>query len=162
GEVSDHPGKDSMGMDMVPFEVNEGVPSTIPGLAPVTITPETRQAMGLQFGSVERRPLAREIHTSARIVADETRLHHVTIKVNGWVNELSASVTGQEVQQGQPLFTFYSPDLLSAQQEYVTALETAAKLTPSSDEDTRNGATALVASARQRLELWDVSEDQIW
>jgi membrane fusion protein, copper/silver efflux system len=170
--TSDKPGDCPIcGMKLVPSEGAEEKSdttgakpekSTVPGQASVSITPETRQRMGLELGTVERRTLSREIHTSARIVADETRLHHVTVKVNGWVNELFASITGQEVQQGQPLLTFYSPDLLSAQQEYVTALETAAKLTPASDADTRKGATDLVDSARRRLELWDVSEDQIW
>ena len=167
--TSDKPGDCPIcGMKMVPIEGAEEKADTthakskVPGQASVSITPEARQRMGLALGTVERRTLSREIHTSARIVADETRLHHVTVKVNGWVNDLYASITGQEVQQGQPLLTFYSPDLLSAQQEYVTALDTASKLTPASDDDTRKGATDLVASARQRLELWDVSEDQIW
>jgi Cu(I)/Ag(I) efflux system membrane fusion protein len=170
--TSDKPGDCPIcGMKLVPIEgaeeksdTTKAKPekSTVPGQASVSITPEARRRMGLELGTVERRTLSREIHTSARIVADETRLHHVTVKVNGWVNELYASITGQVVQRGQPLLTFYSPDLLSAQQEYVTALETASKLTPSSDEDTRKGANDLVASARQRLELWDVSEDQIW
>jgi RND family efflux transporter MFP subunit len=135
--------------------------SSVPGQASVSIPPAARQRMGLELGTVERRTLSREIHTSARIVADETRLHHVTVKVNGWVNELYASITGQEVKQGQPLLSIYSPDLLSAQQEYVTALQTADKLTPKSDADASKGATDLVDSARRRLELWDVSEDQI-
>jgi Cu(I)/Ag(I) efflux system membrane fusion protein len=170
--TSDKPGDCPIcGMRLVPIEgaeekadTNKAKPekSSVPGQASVSITPEARKRMGLELGTVEKRTLSREINTSARIVADETRLHHVTVKVNGWVNELNAAVTGQEVQEGQPLFTFYSPDLLSAQQEYVTALETAARLTPASDEDTRKGATDLVDSARRRLELWDVSEDQIW
>jgi RND family efflux transporter MFP subunit len=161
-EVSDKPGKDSMGMDMVPFEVTEGASaSTVPGQAVVSITPQSRQTMGLELGTVEKRVLTREIHTSARIIADETRLHHVTVKVDGWVNELFASVTGQVVKRGDPLLTFYSPSLLSAQQEYVTALENKEKLASSSDADARKGADDLAAAARQRLQLWDVSEAQI-
>jgi len=162
GEVSDKPGKDSMGMEMVPFEVDASGPaSTVPGQAVVSITPQARRTMGLELGTVERRVLTRDIHTSARIVADETRLHHVTVKVNGWVNELFASITGQEVKMGQPLLTVYSPDLLSAQQEYVTALQTVDKLGPDADADARKGANDLADSARRRLELWDVSEGQI-
>ena len=162
GEVSDKPGKDSMGMDMVPFEVSEGgSASTVPGQAVVSITPQSRQTMGLELGTVEKRELTREIHTSARIVADETRLHHVTVKVDGWVNDLFASVTGQVVKKGDPLLTIYSPDLLSAQQEYVTALKTREQLAASSDADARVGADDLVTAARQRLALWDVSEMQI-
>lgn len=133
----------------------------VPGQAAVTITPQARQAMGLKLATVERRDLARDIDTSARIVADETRLHHVTVKVDGWVNELFASVTGQEVKHHQPLLTIYSPDLLSAQQEYITALQALEKVSAGADAGTRKSAADLVASARRRLELWDISDDQI-
>ena len=160
-EVSDKPGKDSMGMEMVPFEVTEGSPSNVPGLAVISITPQSRQVMGLELGTVEKRVLSREVRTSARIFADETRLHHVTVKVDGWVNELFASITGQEVKEGDPLLTIYSPDLVSAQQEYLTALETRKKLAASSDADARQSGDDLVVAARRRLELWDVSNRQI-
>ena len=169
--VSDKPGDCPIcGMRLVPIEVEEHAPdsthrthdaSTVPDQASVSITPEARQTMGLKLGTVERRELVRNQRTSARIVADETLLHHVTVKVDGWVNELFASITGQEVKYGQPLLTIYSPDLLSAQQEYITAVKTMDRLSASADADARAGAASLVESARRRLELWDVSEDQI-
>lgn len=149
-EVSDKPGKDSMGMDMVAFEVAEGAgQSTVPGLAAVSITPETRQRMGLTMGAVEKRALAREVRTSARIVADETRLFKVTTKIEGWVEKLFVNVTGQEVKKGDPLLTIYSPELVSAQEEYLIAVRT-----PSGDG-------SLKKSSRRRLELWDISDAQI-
>jgi Cu(I)/Ag(I) efflux system membrane fusion protein len=169
--VSDKPGDCPIcGMKLVPMEKEAAddttatsgrSASTVPGQAVVSITPQSRQTMGLELGTVERRVLARKVHTSARIVADETRLHHVTVKVDGWVNELYASITGQAVTQGEPLLTIYSPDLLSAQQEYLTALKTSEKLAASSDADAREGAADMVTAARRRLELWDVSEGQI-
>jgi Cu(I)/Ag(I) efflux system membrane fusion protein/cobalt-zinc-cadmium efflux system membrane fusion protein len=146
-EVSDKPGKDSMGMDMVPFQLEESAEKTPSGLAAVSITADARQRMGLTTGVVERRALAREVRTSARIVADETRLYRVTVKVDGWVDKLFAATTGQFVKQGDPLLTVYSPDLLTLQNEYLTAL--------------RSGSSNLVASARRRLSLWDISEEQI-
>ena len=151
-EVSDKPGKDAMGMDMVPFEVTEGgeAPS-VAGLAAVSITPEVRQLMGLKLGRVEKRSLARDVRTSALIVADETRLHQVTVKTEGWVGKLFVSVTGQEVKKGEPLLTLYSPDLVSAQEEYLIALK--AKDTP--------GGEALLAATKRRLRLWDISDQQI-
>ncbi|HXV14110.1 MAG TPA: efflux RND transporter periplasmic adaptor subunit, partial [Candidatus Krumholzibacteria bacterium] len=168
--VSDTPGDCPIcGMKLVPIEEadddattsSDQPASTVPGQAVVSITPKSRQTMGLELGTVERRVLAREVHTSARIVADETRLHHVTVKVDGWVNELYASITGQAVKHGEPLLTIYSPDLLSAQQEYITALKTLEKVSASSDADARQGAADLVTAAHRRLELWDVSEEQI-
>jgi RND family efflux transporter MFP subunit len=146
-EVSNQPGKDSMGMDMVPFEVEGASEKTPAGLATVTIMSEARQRMGLTVGVVERRPLAREVRTSARIVADETRLYRVTVKVDGWVDKLFTATTGQFVKEGDPLVTVYSPDLLTAQNEYLVAA--------------RSGSTNLVASARRRLSLWDITEEQI-
>lgn len=146
-EVSDKPGKDSMGMEMVPFDVEERSENTPAGLATVSIATEAQQRMGLTTGVVEKRALARTVRTSARIVADETRLSRVTVKTEGWVDKLYAATTGQEVKKGDPLLTIYSPDLVSAQQEHLTAM--------------KSGLTNLVASSRRRLALWDISDEQV-
>jgi uncharacterized Zn finger protein (UPF0148 family) len=151
-EVSDKPGKDSMGMDMVAFEASEGGDaSTVPGLATVSITPSAQERMGMTFGKVEKRKLAHEIRTSARIVTDETRLHHVMVKTEGWVGELFVSVTGQTVKEHEAVLTFYSPELVSAQEEYLIALKM--KDVP--------GSESLVKASRRRLELWDIPDDEI-
>ncbi len=147
GEVSDKPGKDSMGMEMVPFEVTEGGESTVPGRAVVPLTTEARQRMGLTLGTVEKRELTRDTRTAARVVADETRLHHVTVKVEGYIQQLFVAVTGQAVKQGDPLMTIYSPQLVTAEQEYLAAVQ--------------SGNKTLIASARQRLEFWDITDAQI-
>jgi Cu(I)/Ag(I) efflux system membrane fusion protein len=115
------------------------------GLAAVSVTPAARERMGLTFGTVETRRLAREIRTSARIVADETRLHHVTVKIDGYVEKLFAATTGQRVTQGEPLLSIYSPALVSAQQEYLNVLST----------------PGLAAAAKKRLSLWDITDEQI-
>ncbi|MGD1018100.1 MAG: efflux RND transporter periplasmic adaptor subunit [Verrucomicrobiia bacterium] len=146
-EVSDQPGKDSMGMDMVPFEPETSAEKTPSGLAAVSITADARQRMGLTTGVVERRALAREVRTSARIAADETRVYRVTVKVDGWVDKLFTATTGQFVKQGDPLLMVYSPDLLTLQNEYLMAW--------------RSGSSNLVASARRRLTLWDITDEQI-
>jgi Cu(I)/Ag(I) efflux system membrane fusion protein len=169
--VSDKPGDCPIcNMTLVPREETEGTPadtsaaanpSAMPGLATIGISPETRQAMGLKLGMVEKRPLSRQVRTSARVVADETRIHHVTVKVDGWVHELFAAVIGQHVEAGDPLFTIYSPDLLSAQQEYLTAVEQRDNLGEGADADARQNAAELVQASRRRLELWDVSASQI-
>jgi Cu(I)/Ag(I) efflux system membrane fusion protein/cobalt-zinc-cadmium efflux system membrane fusion protein len=161
GEVSDKPGKDSMGMEMEAFAVSGGGRSVVPGLAAVSITAEARQRMGLILGTVEKHALARNIRTSARIVADETRLFRVTTKVEGFVEKLFVSVTGQEVRKGEPLLTIYSPQLVSAQQEYLTTFQAAGKLAVNTVGDAAIGARALLVSARQRLQFWDISDEQI-
>ncbi len=161
-EVSDKPGKDSMGMDRVAFEVpEEGEPVMPEGLAAVTISPELRQRMGLTLGVVERRSLVHEIRTSARIVADETRLYRVTTKFEGWVENLFVNVTGQQVKKGDPLLSVYSPELVSTQQEYLTALGAARQVGRGSDETAERGASALLDAARRRLQYWDIGDAQI-
>jgi len=164
--VSDKPGDCPIcGMKLVPMEAFEvtaaGDASTVPGLAAVSLTPDARKRMGLTLGTVEKRAMARLIRTSARIVADETRLFRVTTKVEGWVDKLLVSVDGQAVRKGDPLLTIYSPQLVSAQQEYLSALQAASDLATSAGGDARDGARTLMDSARQRLQLWDVSDEQI-
>ena len=84
------------GMKLVPMEEEKqtgAAVTSVPGLTAVSITPEARQRMGLTLGTVEKRPLVRNIRTSARIVADETRLFRVTTKTEGWVDKLFVSTT---------------------------------------------------------------------
>jgi Cu(I)/Ag(I) efflux system membrane fusion protein len=151
--VADTPGDCPVcGMKLVPMaETGPGGPvdreKTPPGLATVAIGPAARERMGLTLGTVEKRELAREIRTSARIVTDETRLYHVTVKIDGYVEDLFTATTGQYVKQGEPLLSIYSPMLVSTQQEYVNAL--------------KDGGPSLAAAARKRLALWDVPEQQI-
>ncbi|HNX52591.1 MAG TPA: efflux RND transporter periplasmic adaptor subunit [Pontiellaceae bacterium] len=149
--VSDQPGDCPIcGMKLVLMEQEKqpgaAAAPSVPGLTAVSILPEARQRMGLVLGTVERRMLTRNIRTSARIVADETRLFRVTTKVEGWVDKLFVATTGQAVRPGDPLLTIYSPQLVSAQQEYLSAVQSAGWLKD---------------SARQRLRLWDVSDEQI-
>ena len=155
--VSDKPGDCPIcGMKLVPFAkalpsgqapVNiTGGETPLPGLANVSLTPVARARMGLTLGTVEKRHLTREIRTAARIVVDETGLYHVTVKVDGYVEKLFTATTGQYVKQGEPLLSIYSPMLVSAQQEYLNVL---------------NNNGGLAAAAKQRLVLWDITDEQI-
>ena len=160
-EVSDKPGKDSMGMDMVPFETEEEPSGTPAGLAPVNITEYHRKHMGLTFGTVGMQNITKEIRTSARIVPDETRLYRVTTKIEGYIDKLYVNVTGQAVQKGQPLFTVYSPELVASQQEFITSLPFAQQLCDSSEPTVSASGKRLIEAARKRLKLWDISDGQI-
>lgn len=161
--IRDAPGSCPIcGMDLVPMERKEHelMESTVPGRATVSIDSEQRRRLGLRLGAVETRNLTREVRTSAKIVVDETRQARVTTKVEGWVDQLFVATTGQEVKKGQPLLTIYSPDLVSAQEEYLSALSTHTQLATGGTE-ARQGGDRLVAAARRRLELWDISDEQI-
>jgi multidrug efflux pump subunit AcrA (membrane-fusion protein) len=113
----------------------------------IRVNAATRQTIGLKFGKVEKRNLQREVRAAARIVTDETRLYHVTVKLDGWIEHLFAATTGQYVKQGEPLLSIYSPDLLAGQREYLAAYQS----------DNAN----LIAAAKRRLELWDITDAQI-
>jgi membrane fusion protein, copper/silver efflux system len=141
GEISQTPRKDSMGMDMVP--VYEGEDST----SAISVDPVTVQMMGVRTAEVTRGSLQRKIRTVGVIDYNETALADVTTKFRGWIEKLYVDATGKQVRKGEPLFDIYSPDLYSAQNEYVIALA--------------SGTAGLKLSARQKLALFDISDDQI-
>jgi RND family efflux transporter MFP subunit len=163
-EISDHPGKDSMGMEMVPVEIEEpaaGHGAGLPGRSVVKISAGKQQLIGVKTSLVKRQHLTRTIKTVGRVTFDETRLHHVHTKVSGWIERLYADTTGALVKKGQPLLTLYSPELVASQQEYILALRARGRMAPGSLDSARVGGDDLVASARKRLQLFDLTEEQI-
>lgn len=116
----------------------------------ITIDNRRRQMIGVETGDATHRDLVKTIRAVGEVTFDETRLSQVTLKFDGYIGDLTADYVGMEISKGQPLFTVYSPELLSAQQEY---LETRRRRS-----DAANG---LLRAARQRLALWDLSNDEI-
>jgi multidrug efflux pump subunit AcrA (membrane-fusion protein) len=163
GEISDKPGKDSMGMEMVPFtnETPAAGATGLPGLAAVAISPENRKRMNLKLATAEIKNLSRRLRTSARIVPDETRLFRVTAKIDGYIEKLFVNATGQAVRRGQPLLSIYSPDLVASQQEFLSALIMAKQMGQSPDPLTAESGRGMLDAARRRLKLWDISDAQI-
>src|SRR5947207_10798458 len=103
---SDKPGKaPDCGMDLVPVYEE-------PKPAALTITPHRQQLIGVQTGIAETRELGRSIRTVGRVAIDETRLHRITTKFDGYIERLYVNYTGKEIRRGEPLFSIYSPDLL--------------------------------------------------
>jgi multidrug efflux pump subunit AcrA (membrane-fusion protein) len=139
------------GMTLVPVYSDGAGPatSTVTGYANVKLTSDRQQLIGVQTGMTEMRSLGRSVRTVGRVAVDETRLYKITTKFDGYIEKLYVNVTGQQIRKGQPLFSVYSPDLLATQQEYLLALR-AAKQSPS-----------LLAAARQRLLLWDVTPAEV-
>lgn len=155
--VSDKPGKDRMGMELVP--VYEGDEQEARGV--VRIDRGTVQKIGVRTARVTRRPVSREIRTVGIVTYDETRLVHVHTKVNGWLQELYADFTGEFVRKGQPLFSIYSPELVSTQQEYLLALKAQRYLADSPVPEIAGGAQDLLQSTRERLRLFDIREEHL-
>ena len=129
--------------------------------AEVRIDPRRQQLIGVRMVPAERRALTKAIRAVGTVRYDETRLADVNVKVAGWIETLNVDYTGQFIEAGQPLFTLYSPDLLTTQQEYVLALDSRDQLRDSQIPDARVYADRLVEAARQRLVLWDVPPEEI-
>ncbi len=156
--ISKAPGKDSMGMNLVPVYEGEetgGPPGS------VRIDPATVQNIGVKTALVKRQKLAREIRTVGRIAYDETSLRRITPKVSGWIERQDVNFSGQVVEKGQPLLEIYSPDLVASQQEFLLALRYRARLQDSELRDALTGSADLVAAAEARLRYWDISDRQI-
>jgi Cu(I)/Ag(I) efflux system membrane fusion protein len=153
--VSDKQGKDQMGMDLIPVyedQVQEGA---------ISIDPVTVQNMGIRTAMVEEKELTRTIRTVGNVDYNEELLYTVNTKISGWIEKLYVENTGDPVKKGQPLLEIYSPELVSTQQEYLTALKNFQQLKDSPYPETRKGAEELLKSTKQRLLYWDISEGQI-
>ncbi len=127
---------------------------------PVHLSAAQARAIGVRFTVVARGPLARTVRTVGQVVPAEPNLADITPKIDGFVDRLFVDATGVQVRRGQPLLALYSPMLVSAQQELLTALHLAQTIDSTAPEAWRN-AQDLVAAARRRLAYWDISTDQI-
>jgi len=140
-----------------------GTPATAsPAMPPrVRIAPERQQQIGVKFAEAARVPAKVEIRAVGRVAYDERQIAHVHTKVSGWIEDVFVDFIGASVRKGQPLFTIYSPDLVSSQEEYLLALRARNELAGSSFERVSEGSRTLLESARRRLELWDMTAAQI-
>lgn len=133
-------------MDLQPV-TNEQIQSGV-----VTIDARRRQLIGVETGKAQMREVTRTIRAVGQVDYDERRMSNISLKFDAWIGELKADYVGTRVEKGQVLFTVYSPELLSAQQEY---LETRQRLASRGPDD------SLVRAARKRLMLWDISPAQV-
>jgi Cu(I)/Ag(I) efflux system membrane fusion protein len=158
---SEHPGKAPDGMDLVPMytdsdEAMENMPA-----GTVKITATKQQLTGVRTGVVQRQPLTRTIRAVAQVQVDETKIARIHVKTAGWVERVNADFIGKLVRKGEPLFSLYSPDLVATQQEYLIARQAEKDLSSSPFTEVSKGSETLLQAARERLRLWDISEEQI-
>ena len=154
-DTSPVPKKDEMGMDYLP--VYEGEPEAS---GQIRISPEKIQKLGVKTAFVTKRTLTRSIRALGSIQVDERRIHAVTPKFEGWVQRLYANATGQTVKRGQPLLEIYSPELMTAQEEYLIARQGQQALQQGSVQ-ARDTAEHLTNNALQRLHYWDIAPAQL-
>jgi Cu(I)/Ag(I) efflux system membrane fusion protein len=155
------PRKDEMGMDYLPVYADEaaGSRSSVGGQATVDIDPARQQLIGMRTAEVTAGPVGGAWRTVGRVAMDETRVRHVNVKVPGFVERVYVDFVGKKVRQGDALFSIYSPELLSAQEEYLLALRTRGAL--SKGGELGSDGEALVRAARRKLSLWDIPASEI-
>jgi Cu(I)/Ag(I) efflux system membrane fusion protein len=157
--LQDHPGTCPIcAMDLVPIEQVQGGASSVEGLATVTIDTARQQLIGLHTAKVAEGPTGGELRAVVRLAPDETRVRKINVKVEGFVEKLYADFVGKPVAKGQPLFSVYSPDFVSAQREYLLALKTQKAL---SGGALQQSGGDLLESAKRRLVLWDVPPEAL-
>jgi membrane fusion protein, copper/silver efflux system len=144
---SDKAGKAPDGMDLVPVYEEEAAGNV------VRINPDMVQAMGVKTEKAQVRTLSKEVRANANITADERRIYSVTSRISGYIEKLYANYTGQRVKKDQPLFDVFSSDLVSAQNEYLSALKRSTG--PGNSED------PIAQSALKRLRNWNLPESEI-
>ncbi|HEY6418613.1 MAG TPA: efflux RND transporter periplasmic adaptor subunit [Candidatus Binataceae bacterium] len=130
-------------------------------LAPIRITPERRQLIGLKFATVVRKDVSDRLDTTGTVETDERLQGYVQTRFAGWIEQVFANSTYQYVRRGEPLFTIYSPDLVSTENEYLLALDARKRVGDSAVADVTTDASALVDSAAERLKLWGVAPREI-
>lgn len=161
---SDKPGQaPDCGMDLVPVYKEESTANTNKNL-PVgafKISPEKQQLIGVQYGEVTYQNISKTLRTVGRITYDETKISHVHTKIDGWIEQVYVDFIGKQIEKGQPLISIYSPDLVQTQQEYLLALRAKQELGSSAFPEAARGVASLYESARRRLELWDITPEQI-
>ena len=132
-----------------------------PALAPIQLTPERRQLIGLTFATVQRREVTKQVDATGSIEPDEELQSDVQTRFAGWIQQVFANQTYQYVRRGQRLFSVYSPDLASTEQEYVLALQAKAHVADSSLEGVAGGANSLAKAAAERLALLGIPQREL-
>jgi Cu(I)/Ag(I) efflux system membrane fusion protein len=150
------PKKDAMGMDYVPVYDGDAVQED----GAVNISVEKVQKLGVKSEAATLRSLNKTIQATGRIEIDERRTYTIAPKFEGWVERLYVNSTGETVGRGQALFDVYSPELVSAQREYVLAAQGEAKLA-NADEETKAGMKQLAEASLARLKNWDITPGEI-
>jgi RND family efflux transporter MFP subunit len=160
-DTSPTPKKDPMGMDYTPVYEGEDDDHGAPASAnQIRIGTEKVQKLGVRTEAAAKRLLGKTVRASGRIEPDERRIAAISPRFEGFVEQLHVNVTGQPVAKGQPLFEVYSPELVSAQREYLIAMQGIAAMKDAGVE-AQNSMQQLAQSSLARLRNWEFSAEQV-
>ena len=126
-------------------------------LAPIQLTPQRMQSIGIVLGKVESKSVNSELRFYGNVQVDERRQAYVQTRFAGWIRKVYADATGNFIGKGQPLFTIYSPDLVATEHEYLLAKKNSESLQQSTVNGVASGASSLFNAAKERLLQWEVS-----
>ena len=127
----------------------------------IVIDPVIVQNMGVRIAPVTTGPLTRTIRTVGTVDYNERTVRDVNIKVSGWIENLYIDFLGAHVDMGEPLFDLYSPELFTAQEEYLLAWKNQDRVGSPAFPDATKGAASLLEAAKTRLAYFDITEQQI-
>jgi membrane fusion protein, copper/silver efflux system len=130
-------------------------------LAPLQLSPQRMQSIGVTSAAVQVKPLFNEIRAVGNVAVDERRQAYVQTRFSGWIQKVYANSTYQYVHKGQPLFTIYSPELVTTEQEYLLARKNRDMLVQSTVPGVASGANSLLGAAQERLKQWEVPQREI-
>ncbi|MDP6361311.1 MAG: efflux RND transporter periplasmic adaptor subunit, partial [Planctomycetota bacterium] len=145
-------------MKLIPLETQD---EDAGSLRELTVSENARKLMEIQTVPVERKFVEAEVRMVGKIDYDETRLKYITAWIPGRLDRLFVDYTGVSVKKGYHMVYLYSPELLSAQEELLQALETIKELEKSDIGIIRETSEATVVAAREKLRLWGLKPEQI-
>lgn len=137
------------------------VPPVPEPLTPVQLSPQRLQSIGVKTSVAEMKPVFNEIRAAGNVDVDEQLLSYVQLRFSGWIQRVFANYTFQYVRKGQPLFTIYSPDLVTTEQEYLIAKQNQYVLAGSTVPGVAAGSVSLLNAAAERLEQWQIPPREI-
>lgn len=160
--IKDEPGKCPLcGMPLSKRAKTAG-PTSLPAgvLAQVNLTPQKIELGRLAVASVDYRLMTHEIRSVGTVDYNQTGQRTISARIKGRLDKLYVDSVGQQVKKGEPLADIYSPELLVAQDELLSAAKSAAAAA-SKNDFAAQAARDLLASARKKLQLWDITDEQI-
>jgi len=136
-------------------------PNADPGLAPLQLSPQRMQEIGVTSATVEMKDVSDDLNVPGNVDIDEERLSYVQSRFPGWIQDVQANATYQYVRKGQRLFTMYSPDIVSSEQEYLLARQNKSAFSQDAHGMGTQEDGWMLKAAEERLQQFGVSAQVI-
>jgi RND family efflux transporter MFP subunit len=140
---------------------NRAAEEAAPNLTPVQLSPQRLQAIGVKTAVVEMQSLNDELRVPGNVDVNEQQLSYIQTRFSGWIQKVFANATYQYVRKGQPLFTIYSPELVSTEQEYLLAKQNQSAFSQDMHGTASREGDWLLQAAADRLRQFDVPQREI-